>query len=47
MGINGGKGRKLYIDGTPEFFVNGKRIPGAKPYTLFKRYIDTALNIPN
>jgi len=31
------------IDGTPTFFVNGRRIPGAFPYTEFVKVIQEAL----
>jgi protein-disulfide isomerase len=32
----------LYIRGTPTFFVNGRAIPGAIPFDLFKQVIDEA-----
>lgn len=33
-------GQKLGINGTPEWFVNGRQIIGAKPYETFKSMID-------
>jgi protein-disulfide isomerase len=37
------EGRKLGIDSTPVFFVNGVKIPGAQPYSVFKSTIESAL----
>jgi protein-disulfide isomerase len=31
------------IQGTPMFFINGRVVPGAQPYPVFKRVIDEAL----
>ena len=31
------------VDGTPTFFVNGQRLVGAQPYSVFRRLIDAAL----
>jgi protein-disulfide isomerase len=31
------------VNGTPTFFVNGRRIVGAQPIDVFKRAIDRAL----
>ncbi|HXH20459.1 MAG TPA: DsbA family protein [Dehalococcoidia bacterium] len=36
-------GRQLGIDSTPVFFVNGTKISGAQPYSVFKTAIDKAL----
>ena len=36
-------GDQLNIDSTPVFFVNGTRIEGAQPYSVFKAAIDKAL----
>ena len=35
--------RQLGINGTPTFFVNGRRVPGAIPFDLFQRVINDAL----
>jgi protein-disulfide isomerase len=37
------EGTKLGVDGTPTFFVNGKRLVGAVPYETFTAAIDRAL----
>ncbi len=37
------EGKKLGIDGTPTFFVNGKRVPDWRDYATFKALIDRAL----
>lgn len=37
-------GVKLGVKGTPAFFINGRRLSGALPYTEFKRIIDEELN---
>ncbi len=34
---------RLGITGTPAFFVNGQRIDGAQPYSVFQSAIDAAL----
>lgn len=34
---------KLGVTGTPSFFINGRYLSGAQPFTNFKRIIDTAL----
>lgn len=36
-------GVKLGVSGTPAFFINGRRISGALPYSEFKRVIDEEL----
>lgn len=36
-------GISLGVQGTPAFFVNGKRITGAQPYSVFKQAIDAEL----
>ena len=52
--LDSGKYRKLVEDdarlagqvgasGTPTFFVNGKQLVGAQPFTAFKPLIDEAL----
>jgi protein-disulfide isomerase len=35
--------QKLGVTGTPAFFINGRFLSGAQPFTNFKRYIDQAL----
>jgi protein-disulfide isomerase len=37
-------GQELGVSGTPAFFVNGKLIEGAQPYSVFKQIIDSELN---
>jgi len=37
------EGRKLGINGTPAFFVNGRSIRGAQPIEAFTRMIDDEL----
>lgn len=37
----------LGVSGTPAFFINGRFLSGAQPYTNFKRYIDSALAKPS
>ncbi len=37
------EGKALGVQATPTFFVNGKKIEGAAPYTQFKATIDAAL----
>jgi len=37
-------GSKIGVNGTPTFFVNGKQIIGAQPYSAFKSIIDQELN---
>ena len=32
------------VQGTPAFFVNGKLLSGAQPYSAFKQAIDAELN---
>lgn len=36
-------GRGLGVNATPTFFVNGQKIEGAQPYSVFKAAIDAAL----
>ncbi|MBU0469874.1 MAG: thioredoxin domain-containing protein [Nanoarchaeota archaeon] len=36
-------GQKYGVSGTPAFFINGKLISGAQPYSVFKEEIETAL----
>ncbi len=36
-------GTNLGVDGTPAFFVNGKKISGAQPLDVFKKEVDAAL----
>jgi len=36
-------GVRFGINGTPGTFINGKLIPGAQPYSVFKKAIDDAL----
>ena len=40
------EGRKLGLDSTPVFFVNGVKIEGAQPYSVFKSTIESALAAP-
>ena len=35
--------QKLGIQGTPTFFVNSRRVPGAIPFELFQQVINDAL----
>ncbi len=37
-------GAKYGINGTPAFFINGRKLSGALPYTEFKRVIDDELS---
>lgn len=37
-------GKKQGVSGTPTFFINGKKIIGAQPYSVFKTEIDAALS---
>ncbi len=37
------EGRKLGVTGTPAFFINGQKIEGAQPYTVFKTAIESKL----
>lgn len=39
------EGRRRGVRGTPTFFVNGKKMVGAKPYAAFKAQVDQALGI--
>ena len=36
-------GMQLGVSGTPAFFINGRRLSGAMPYSEFKRIIDDEL----
>lgn len=36
-------GRSVGVEGTPAFFINGKKLSGALPYSEFKRIIDQDL----
>jgi protein-disulfide isomerase len=36
-------GQQLGVTGTPTFFVNGEKIVGAQPYSVFEGIIDSAL----
>lgn len=36
-------GTNLGVDGTPAFFINGKKIAGAQPLDVFKKEVDAAL----
>ncbi len=36
-------GGKVNVDGTPTFFINGKRLVGAQPFTAFQAAIEEAL----
>ena len=37
------EGQKLGITGTPTFFINGRRLSGAQPFSEFKKIIDSEL----
>jgi len=36
-------GQQLGVSGTPSFFINGKMLTGAQPYSVFKQAIDAEL----
>tara|TARA_Y100000310_G_C20683169_1_gene817314 strand:- start:63 stop:1589 length:1527 start_codon:yes stop_codon:yes gene_type:complete len=38
------EGQNYDVSGTPTFFINGKRLVGAQPYSSFKSLIDQELN---
>ncbi|MBI4895146.1 MAG: thioredoxin domain-containing protein [Candidatus Aenigmarchaeota archaeon] len=38
------EGKKLGVSGTPAFFVSGKLIEGAQPFTIFQKAIDSELS---
>jgi protein-disulfide isomerase len=38
------EGSALKVDGTPATFVNGRKIPGAYPYDVFKKMVDQELS---
>jgi protein-disulfide isomerase len=38
------QGRKVQVNGTPTFFINGQRLVGAQPFEAFKEVIDAELN---
>jgi protein-disulfide isomerase len=37
-------GRSAGITGTPAFFINGKKLVGAQPFSKFKEVIEVELN---
>lgn len=37
------EGKKLGVSGTPSFFINGKKLTGAQPFSAFKAIIDSEL----
>lgn len=37
-------GRSVGVTGTPSFFINGKKVVGAQPYSVFKAEIEAALS---
>lgn len=41
------QGRSFGVSGTPAFFINGKKITGALPYSEFQKVIDEALSNSN
>ncbi|MEK7062924.1 MAG: thioredoxin domain-containing protein [Patescibacteria group bacterium] len=43
MEIDTKEGQKAGVTGTPTFFINGKRLVGALPYTEFEKAIEEAL----
>jgi predicted DsbA family dithiol-disulfide isomerase len=38
---------QLGVTGTPSFFINGRFLSGAQPFTAFKAAIDRELNAPS
>lgn len=38
------EGRDAGVTGTPTFFINGKKLVGAQPFSEFKKIIDAELN---
>ncbi|MGQ9477037.1 MAG: thioredoxin domain-containing protein [Candidatus Bipolaricaulia bacterium] len=40
------EGERLGVEGTPTFFINGRKILGAQPYETFKRVIEEELAKP-
>jgi protein-disulfide isomerase len=36
-------GQSVGVQGTPSFFINGKRLVGAQPFESFKAIIDAEL----
>jgi protein-disulfide isomerase len=38
-------GNEVGVDGTPAFFINGRMVSGAQPFSLFKRIIDEELQL--
>ncbi len=43
IGVDLAQAGKLGVTGTPAFFVNGRFLSGAQPFTSFKRLIDEEL----
>ena len=43
IGVDRAQAGKLGVTGTPAFFVNGRFLSGAQPFTSFKRLIDEEL----
>jgi len=39
-------GKELGVDGTPTFFINGRKITGAAPYEVFAQMIEEELARP-
>jgi protein-disulfide isomerase len=37
------EGQRLGVDGTPTFFINGRRVVGALPYPEFQKILDEEL----
>ena len=37
-------GSSIGVNGTPTFFINGKQVVGAQPYSVFKNIIEQELN---
>lgn len=37
------QGKKLGVDGTPSFFINGRQVVGAQPFSTFQQVIDEEL----
>jgi len=40
----GNYGQKFGVSGTPAFFINGKFVSGAQPFSVFKTVIDGELS---
>jgi protein-disulfide isomerase len=43
VNIDVDEGRRLEVTGTPNFFINGRRLPGAEPLATCERMVDSEL----